>query len=259
MNQYQKRRGKKWIAAIPNFFTLFNLTLGFFSILIASNELGNLSLLSIASGFIFLAVLLDGLDGAVARLLRSDSPMGAQLDSLADLITSGIAPGFLMFSYVFYDFSHVIFNDIHLPMGMLYSGIWPMCAAYRLSRFNTRPKNENEFCGLPAPAAAVAIATVPIVFSYFSLPIAYAIGSYFFLSFLMVSTTRFPKPQAQLFLRFSKPRAIMIIAIFLLMTIYVSVKWNMAYGSIIVLIPLLIYLCVGLITFLIEMIQKFRF
>ena len=252
------KRRKGQYSYLPNLFTLFNLTLGFVSILINSLELGNIRYMTISAGFIFLAVLLDGLDGAVARMLKADSKLGAQLDSLADLVTGGLAPAFLMFSFIFFDTNYLLADNFNLPLGMFIASIWPMCAAYRLSRFNVQSKESNSFSGLPAPTAAVAIATVPIIFSYFPIPSYWSIFFFLLLSFLMVSTTRFPKPQAALFRRFSKARAIAIILTFLLVIIYTSIQWNIAYGTIIILIPLLIYLSVGLTTLIIEMIQKFR-
>ena len=115
---------------VPNLFTLGNLWLGFFSIIISLQNIGNPDLLRVAGGFIILAVLCDGLDGFAARLLNASSEVGAQLDSLADLTTFGIAPAALMYSLSLNDFMVPLTDRISLPAGMILAAIYPAAAAF---------------------------------------------------------------------------------------------------------------------------------
>lgn len=112
---------------------------------------------------IFLAAIFDGLDGRVARLLKASSKFGAELDSLSDFVSFGVAPAILIYQWSLCD----------LPrFGWLFCLIFSMGMAMRLARFNTMLENENQpeywshyFVGVPAPAAA-AIALMPILITF---------------------------------------------------------------------------------------------
>ncbi len=112
---------------------------------------------------IFLAALFDGLDGRVARLLKASSKFGAELDSLSDFVSFGVAPAILMYRWSLYD----------LPrFGWLFCLIFAMGMAMRLARFNTMLEDEEQpeywshyFVGVPAPAAA-ALAIMPILITF---------------------------------------------------------------------------------------------
>jgi CDP-diacylglycerol--serine O-phosphatidyltransferase len=126
----------------PGVFTMGNLFCGFLSILSAlEGEIGH------ACRFILLGFFLDGLDGFVARVSNSVSRFGVELDSLADLITFGLAPAFLM---------HVVRLDSLGKWGWMLGFVYLMCGAFRLARFNLTTKSgpRTSFEGLPIPAAA---------------------------------------------------------------------------------------------------------
>lgn len=157
----------KRLPVLPNIITAFGLTCGLFVIfrmnMTPPGEV-NLHLLSVTAGLLLLAGFADVLDGAVARMLRAESPFGGIFDSLADAITFGLAP------------SIIVLKTLSVPSGTPLSFFIAMAAmvytvsgALRLARFNTmalHPKLDNEetcsknFTGLPIPAAAVAIVSL---------------------------------------------------------------------------------------------------
>lgn len=143
---------------IPNLITLLNLVSGSIAIFMAlSGEM------LIASGFIFLAAILDFLDGQVARLIHAKSGIGAQLDSLADVISFGLAPSAIMYQLILQNPGNLSgSNDFaeFLPYASL---LLVACGAYRLARFNTDPGQEVEFKGLPVPATGLFIAALPLI------------------------------------------------------------------------------------------------
>ena len=134
---------------IPNILTLFNLLAGCFAIVEVMN--GNLGY---ASWFLILALVFDLLDGGVARLLGAASTLGKQLDSLADVVSFGVAPAFIMYTLL----DRFSEND-YLPY---LAFLIPASAALRLARFNIDPGQEKEFHGLPAPAAALMFLSIPM-------------------------------------------------------------------------------------------------
>ncbi len=162
---------------------------------------------ALAAQLIGVAVACDGLDGRIARMTNTVSDFGRELDSLADVITFGIAPAILAFCWGFFFVSHNIeaaFREQILQGGYLLSFVYLLCGAARLARFNVVtnpvPKNPGRpdrkyFVGLPIPAAAAFIAS--IVYFANSVPIENWIVSLLWLgllalmSFLMVSTWRY--------------------------------------------------------------------
>ena len=160
------------IAILPTLFTLGNLCCGFFAIVVAARVVkphdpdalyGDLDLSNcmVAACLIFLAMLFDVLDGHVARLSKSSSAFGAELDSLADLVSFGVAPAILlvkMCPYVTY---------WHREMVWIIAAMFVSCVALRLARFNVASEEEDDhtqFSGLPSPAAAAAIASFAFMF-----------------------------------------------------------------------------------------------
>lgn len=135
---------------IPNLITLGNLMCGVESIF-ASLVTGNVTLAAI---FICAGIFLDFFDGLAARLLGVASPLGKELDSLADVVTSGIAPAFIMFRIVEEPMKEV------LPLWgviliMLPFVLMPAFAAYRLAKFNIDTRQSHSFLGLPVPSNAL--------------------------------------------------------------------------------------------------------
>jgi CDP-diacylglycerol---serine O-phosphatidyltransferase len=160
------------IAVFPTLLTLGNLICGFFAIVVASRVekpytlVDNIDIVDttnlMLSGFlIFLAMIFDGLDGYVARLVRITSDFGAQLDSLSDMVSFGVAPGFLLVKIC------PRFTYLHDKSVWIIAAAFAACAALRLARFNVGTSDEDDhlyFSGLPSPAAAAAIAGFAIAF-----------------------------------------------------------------------------------------------
>ena len=137
---------KKGVYLLPNILTTFGLFAGFFAIILATK--GQYVDAAIA---IFIAMLWDGLDGRVARLTNTQSEFGEQYDSMADMVSFGIAPALLMYFYLFESLGKI---------GWIAAFIYVAAGALRLSRFNTQIGVEDKryFQGLPSPAAAALIA-----------------------------------------------------------------------------------------------------
>ena len=144
----------------PNLITLANLTCGLFSIVFAFQ--GNLKMASLC---IFAGAFFDFFDGLAARLLKVSGELGKQLDSMADMVTFGVAPGFLMFHFMFYlsnnmVFRHSMSNEVFfLPASLAL--LIPVLSAYRLANFNIDSRQTTSFIGLPVPALAIFIAAIP--------------------------------------------------------------------------------------------------
>jgi CDP-diacylglycerol--serine O-phosphatidyltransferase len=153
----------------PTTFTLGNLVCGFFAIVVASRvDTQSAAAVSPAdptnvmlSGWlIFLGIIFDALDGYVARLSGAASDFGAQLDSLCDLVTFGVAPGFLLVKMC-PDFAY-----LHRHAIWVIAAAYAACAALRLARFSVETSDEDDhltFSGLPSPAAAATIAGFAIM------------------------------------------------------------------------------------------------
>jgi len=139
---------------LPNTLTIFGVCLGLSSIKFAIDL--NYSMAVIAIGF---AAILDTLDGRVARLIKGTSKVGKELDSLTDVISFGVAPGFIMYFWAL--------NEIG-KLGWMFVLIYTVCCALRLARFNLTTIDENEnwkinfFDGVPSPAAA-GLVLLPLI------------------------------------------------------------------------------------------------
>ena len=135
----------------PGAFTMGNMLCGFFSILSAHNNEP-----ARAAWFVVLAGFLDGLDGKVARLSKGTSQFGKELDSLADIVSFGVAPAFLIWSSVLGNFDR---------WGFMIGGVYLMAGAFRLARYNvvSDPHTKSHFVGLPIPVAAITICSYVIM------------------------------------------------------------------------------------------------
>lgn len=138
------------IFTIPNFITLGNLLCGCLG-LISVFE-GDLKKASI---FIFVALLLDFADGFVARLLHSSSEIGKQLDSLADVVSFGVLPSFIVFKNI-----ETFSENEYMKYGAF---LLAMFSALRLAKFNIDTRQSDSFIGLPTPANGILIATFPFL------------------------------------------------------------------------------------------------
>ncbi len=151
---------------IPNILTLLNL----FSGMVAS-VLALKGFLIEASLFIFLGIFFDFFDGFFARILNVQGNLGKQLDSLADLVTSGIAPSFIVFHMLEGNtsFSRVIeYHGVSWNLLAFLSFLLTLSSAYRLANFNIDTRQSHSFIGLPAPAMALVVVSLPIIQKYSS-------------------------------------------------------------------------------------------
>ncbi len=178
----RKRDRHAYILILPSLFTTGNLFCGFFSIVHSMNH----DLLS-ASYAILLAGVFDVLDGRVARMAKATSKFGVEYDSIADVVSFGIAPALLLYSWMLHGYGRV---------GWAGAFFFAACGALRLARFNSMADEDmpkSYFIGLPIPAAANVVATLVIAYhdtpfawaQFVVLPLAFALG------LLMVSSIRY--------------------------------------------------------------------
>lgn len=178
-----EERQKRGIYLLPNLFTTACLFAGFYAIVAATR--GDFSTAAVA---IFVAMVMDGLDGRIARMTNTQSAFGAEYDSLADMVAFGLAPALVMFEWTL--------NGLG-KFGWMVAFIYAACGALRLARFNTQVgiADKRYFQGLPSPAAAAVIAgwvwvghnnqLDPTLLTFVGVPLTFAAA------ILMVSTVRY--------------------------------------------------------------------
>ena len=144
----EKIRSKRGIYLLPSVLTTFGMFAGFYSIISSIN--GDFTIAAIS---ILIAMFWDTLDGRVARLTNTQSAFGAEYDSLADLVSFGLAPALLVYQWTLYELGR---------FGWLAAFVYLACVALRLARFNTQVgiADKRYFQGLPSPAAAGVIASM---------------------------------------------------------------------------------------------------
>ena len=179
----------KTIYILPNLFTSASLFSGFFAIISAFNNQ-----FILAAICIFLAALMDSLDGRVARLINAQSAFGAEYDSLADVVSFGVAPALLIYFWTVHYLNQV---------GWAIAFIYLACVSLRLARFNTKidlnnDKNDTHyFYGLPCPAAAMNIAGFVWFFCNMGflgsepLVTCFSLMMIIYLSIMMISNVKF--------------------------------------------------------------------
>ena len=145
-------------AQIPNLFTMLNLFCGCVALVMVSDYKFDL-----AFYFVCLGIFFDFFDGFFARKFGVAGPLGVQLDSLADMVTSGVVPGFVMFKLM--EDSAAFGTESYMP----YLGfIITLGACFRLAKFNVDERQSDSFIGLPTPANALFIASLPLIIVNFS-------------------------------------------------------------------------------------------
>lgn len=155
---------------IPNFLTLGNLLCGTIATIFAVQ-----SNFIYAAIFVLIGILFDFLDGFVARLFNVSGELGKQLDSLADMVTSGVVPGIIMMKLIQVNLikEPIIFNhelpifDIHI-IGLLLT----LGACYRLGKFNIDTRQSDSFIGLPTPAMCLFVISLPMIMEYSNFDLA---------------------------------------------------------------------------------------
>lgn len=187
---------------LPNLLTAGNLFCGFVALTkIVEADLvnGNYQQIKVALGFILLACIFDLFDGRVARMGGVESPFGREFDSLADLISFGAAPAFLV--------HRVVLRDVFIgrpELGWFIASIYLICGAFRLARFNCLATQAGtgggkEFLGFPIPSAAGLVASLTLLIIQLNEKERH-LGNYkyllvmvlLFLSAMMVSTVKYP-------------------------------------------------------------------
>lgn len=185
MTNKTNKKPHRGIYLLPNLFTTAALFCGFYAIISSIN--GKFETAAIA---IFVAMVLDGIDGRVARLTNTESDFGAEFDSLADMVSFGLAPALIIYLWTLSNLG---------KMGWVVSFIYVACAALRLARFNTQASHSDKryFQGLASPAAAAVVAGLiwngELIKEYVSIPaLQYiALATTLFAGLLMVSNVRY--------------------------------------------------------------------
>ncbi|XEC97769.1 CDP-diacylglycerol--serine O-phosphatidyltransferase [Paenibacillus tarimensis] len=212
--------------SIPSLFTVGNLFLGIVAIILVFNENPEY-----AAMMVIIAMLLDGLDGRVARALNAQSEFGKELDSLSDVISFGVAPAFIM--YV------VAFQELNPAAAWIVTALFPICGALRLARFNVIAGTPGYFIGLPIPAAGGVLCTLALF--YQDIPVAVLLVSTLALSYLMVSNIKYPN-----FKKVGIPKgSIWVIPIIVIVGVVLGF-WFPQHMSKIIFVPLVLYALYGL-------------
>ncbi len=203
----------KIIKHIPNSITCCNLLSGCISIVLLCNGF------VIASGImIFIAAVFDFFDGFAARLLKAYSPQGAQLDSLCDVVSFGVAPSFIMYYYL----NQVVTMEVGgINVAPFVAFFLAVFAALRLAKFNIDDRQTTSFIGLPTPAMGIFVASLPFTLRHESLSFMGGLmtNPFFLLaivvifSFLMVSEITFFSLKVKS-LKFKENKHLYLVALF---------------------------------------------
>lgn len=182
----------KLVKQIPNLLTLGNLFCGTLATIFAVQ--GNFEATAI---FVVLGIIFDFFDGFAARLLKVSGELGKQLDSLADMVTSGVAPGIVMFQLLgnknkysneLLDFSFIFQNEINYIqyLGLLLT----LGSCYRLAKFNIDTRQSDSFIGLPTPAMSLFIVSLPLIPEYSNIEFVQTIltNNYFLIAITLLLT-----------------------------------------------------------------------
>jgi len=198
--------GKLKIYFLPNLLTAGNLFCGFVALtkIVEADPSTDFAKIKLALAFILLACIFDLFDGRVARMVGVESPFGREFDSLADLVSFGVAPAFLVHRVVLRDvFVEGSPFGNHPELGWFIASIYLLCGAFRLARFNCLAVQSGgggtEFLGFPIPSAAGLVASLTLLIIHLNekdrelghwryLPAVVLV----FVSAMMVSTVRYP-------------------------------------------------------------------
>jgi CDP-diacylglycerol---serine O-phosphatidyltransferase len=193
---------------IPNLFTLLNLIFGCIAIVLilqtgesivymdqtGATQVNLPEKIWMGALFIFAAAIVDFLDGFLARAMNASSKMGAQLDSLSDVVSFGVAPGMILYQMLRLSYAREE-NGLEVSMiALLPAFIFTAASAWRLAKFNISTNQTHGFLGLPTPAAGLLIASFPLIafYGYFGIQAMFInkwflYGIIFLVSWLMVS------------------------------------------------------------------------
>ncbi len=220
-NGQPPHKPRRAIYLLPNLFTTGGMFAGFYAIIAAIN--GRYVDAAMA---VFVAALLDGLDGRIARMTNTQSEFGMQYDSLADLVSFGVAPALVMYTWSLENLR--VYGPLAGKAGWAAAFLYAACAAVRLARFNTQVGvvDKRYFIGLASPAAAgVMMAFVWTLADrgFDGLRVAFlALALTVTIAILMVSRVRYWSFKSAGGPRVSYPWMVMLIGIFVLLAIYPS-------------------------------------
>ncbi|HEY2383376.1 MAG TPA: CDP-diacylglycerol--serine O-phosphatidyltransferase [Terriglobia bacterium] len=248
-------RIQRSLSIVPSLFTIGNIFCGYYSIISTLHGDWDTAAILIGIGYI-----LDGLDGRIARLTKTASEFGVQLDSIADVVTFGTAPAILAFRWGFgasAGYENAVAMHDHL--GFLATFAFVVCGALRLARFNVQTGKPTEtskrsFVGLPIPAAAGMIAAVVHFFKTPALMNGAAALWWgiliLALAFLMISTVRYSSFK-EFDVKKAKPSlALFVIAMMIGLIIFYSEEMLLAMAA--------IYVSSGPLAKMIQMVHRFR-
>ena len=202
----KKEKRKRTVPFLPNFITTMSLFCGFYSISFSLK--GNYYM---AAVLILIAGFIDGIDGRVARMANSVSEFGKEYDSLSDVIAFGVSPAIMAYLWQLNQYGR---------FGFIACFLFVACGALRLARFNTDTShNLTTFTGLPIPIAAAAVTSVVLLSKVVgSIPSLALLGGMYILSFMMVSTIRFPSFKHISYIK-AHPFQLLVAGVLLLMVV----------------------------------------
>ncbi len=241
-------------SVIPSLFTMGNMLMGFTSILFSAKYLttyGDHDYLVIAGVLIFIGAIFDAFDGTIARALNVESEIGMQLDSLADAVSYGIAPGVLAYQA----YLNKLPEFFGVSVGILVAAIFPVCALYRLARFNCEEGGKG-FVGLPSPPAGVIVAIVPTLYSvnvlflgelYLDVNLYIYMVFFIIVALLMVSSIDYSKLFADLW---SKGKTVRIVGISIIVILLFIFKTWAIFGI------SAIYILWGIIKYIYKLVNR---
>ena len=183
-------------ALIPNLITLLNLFFGTIAVIFAAE-----GALTMAAFFVLLGIFFDFFDGFLARKLNVASALGLQLDSLADMVTSGLVPGLIMFQLISQSLTgSEPYVDLLPYVGLLIT----LGSAYRLANFNISTEQKNYFTGLPTPANALLVLSFPLILEYQNNEAfnSVILNAWFLLALTLISTFLLNAPVKLIALKF---------------------------------------------------------
>jgi len=190
IRRFEREKLRRGIYILPNIFTSLNIFCGFYAVIASIN-----GKFVAAATAIIIAGIFDLLDGKIARATNTTSKFGIEYDSLADLISFGLAPGLMMYLWALKPMGRI---------GWLAAFLFMVCGALRLARFNTQTGriSSSHFVGLPIPAGAGMNAVIVLIFHRLGFQVEYnhvlILVILYILAFLMVSKIRynsFKKPE----------------------------------------------------------------
>jgi len=189
MNEVRVKKLSAPVAMLPSLLTGMGLFSGFYAIILSARESMGIGIGFAAAGVaIIVAAFLDGLDGRLARLMKAESKFGFQFDSIADMVSFGVAPACLLYISSLHNLGR---------LGLLGAFLYVACAAVRLARFNVlseeSPSSRKYFKGMSSPVAASGVALTAMFGNPFEETVYQYVllGWIIFMSLLMVSNIRF--------------------------------------------------------------------